>query len=47
MLMATDVDGDDVEGNNASLMTWDEGNNRNRDDGEDACAQPVVRQWRI
>ena len=49
--MATDVDNDDDEGDDASSTGCDEGDNRNRDDGEDACAsatataQPVVR-WR-
>ena len=48
MMMATDVDNDDDEGNDASSTGCDKGDNRNRDDGEDACAlatattQPVV-----
>ena len=53
--MATDVDDDDNddEGNGASLTGCDEGDNRNCDDGEDACAsatamtQPVVRRRRV
>jgi hypothetical protein len=36
--MATDVDDNNDEGNDASLTTCDEGDNRNCDDGEDACA---------
>jgi hypothetical protein len=36
--MAMDIDDDNDEGNNASSMTCNEGDNRNRDDGEDACA---------
>jgi len=50
-MMATDVDDDDDEGDDASSMGCDEGDNRNRDDSEDACAlamattQPVVT-WR-
>jgi hypothetical protein len=37
--MATDVDDDDDEGNDASLTgCCDEGDNRNRYNGEDACA---------
>jgi hypothetical protein len=36
--MATDVDDDDNEGDYASSTTCDEGDNHNRDDGEDACA---------
>ena len=37
--MATDVEDDDNnKGNDASLTTCDEGDNHNRDDGEDACA---------
>ena len=38
MTMATDLDNDDDEGDDASLTGCDEGDNRNRDDGEDACA---------
>ncbi len=51
--MATDVDDKDDEGDDASSTGCDEGDNRNRDDGEDACAsatattQPVVRRWRV
>jgi hypothetical protein len=51
--MATDVDDNDDEGDDASLTGCDEGDNRNRDDGEDACAsatattQPVVRRRRV
>jgi hypothetical protein len=52
-MMAADVDNDDDEGNDASSTGCDEGDNRNRDDGEDACAlatattQPVVRRQRV
>ncbi len=48
--MATDLDDDDDRGDYASLTGCDEGDNRNRDDGKDACAsatattQPVVRR---
>jgi hypothetical protein len=48
--MAMDVDDDDDEGDDASSTGCDEGDNCNRDDGEDACAsatattQPVVRR---
>jgi len=48
--MVTDVDYDDDEGDDASSTGCDEGDNRNRDDGKDACAsamattQPVVRR---
>ena len=48
--MATDVDNKDDEGDDASLTGCDEGDNRNRDDGKDACAsatattQPDVRR---
>ena len=48
--MATDVDDKDDVGNDASSTRCDEGDNRNRDDGKDACAsatattQPVVRR---
>jgi hypothetical protein len=51
--MATDVDDDDNEGDDASSTGCDEGDNRNRDDSEDACTlamvttQPVVRRRRI
>jgi len=38
MMMATDVDNDDNEGDNASSTTCDEGDNRNCKTGEDACA---------
>jgi hypothetical protein len=37
MKMATDVNDDDDKGNNARLMTSDEGNNCNCDDGKDTC----------
>ena len=53
MTMATDVDDDDNKGDDASLTGCNEGDNRNRDDGEAACAsatattQPVVRRWRV
>jgi hypothetical protein len=52
-MMVTDVDDNEDEGNNASLTGCDEGDNRNRNDGEDACAsatattQPVVRRRRV
>ena len=36
--MAMDVDDNDNEGENASLTMCKEGDNRNRDVGEDACA---------
>jgi len=46
--MTTDVDDD--KGNNASLTTCDKGDNRNHDDGKDACAStattPAHRQRR-
>jgi hypothetical protein len=48
--MATDVDDKDDEGDDASLTGCDEGDNRNCDDGKDACAsatattQPDVRR---
>jgi len=48
--MATDVDNDGDEGDDASSTGCDEGDKRNRDDGKDACAsatvttQPVVRR---
>ncbi len=42
MTMAMDVDDDDDEGDDASLMTCDEGDNHNRDDGEDACASTAT-----
>ena len=51
--MATDVDNDDNEGDDASLTGYDEGDNRNHDNGKDACAsvmattQPVVRRRRV
>ena len=51
--MASDVDNNDDEGDDASSTGCDEGDNRNRDDGKDACAsatattQPVVRRRRI
>jgi len=49
-MMATDVDDDDNEGDNISLTTCDEGDNHNRDDGEDACVSmattPAHRQRR-
>ena len=51
--MATDVDDDVDEGDDASSTGCDEGDNRNRDDSEDACTlvtattQPVVRQRRV
>ena len=46
--MATDNDDNNDEGDDASSTGCDEGDNRNRDDGKDACAsatattQPVV-----
>jgi hypothetical protein len=49
-MMATDVDDDDNEGDKSSSTTCNEGDNRNCDNGEDACAlatettQPVVRR---
>ena len=52
-MMAMDVDDNDDKGDDASLTGCDEGDNRNRDDGEDACAsatattQPVVRRRRV
>jgi hypothetical protein len=45
--MVMDVDGDNDEGDNTSLTAWDKGDNRNRDNGEDACAQPFVRRWYV
>ena len=51
--MATDVDDDDDEGDDASSMGCNEGDNRNRNNGKDACAsatattQPVVRRQRV
>ena len=51
--MATDVNDDDNEGDDASSTGCDEGDNRNRDDGKDACAsatamtQPVVRRRHV
>jgi hypothetical protein len=47
--MATDVDDDDNKGDDASSATCDEGDNHNRNDGEDACAStattPAHRRW--
>jgi len=45
--MVMDVDGDNDEGDNTSLTAWDKGDNRNRDNGEDACTQPFVRRWYV
>jgi hypothetical protein len=51
--MAVDVDDDDDEGNDAISTGCDEGDNRNLDNGEDACAsataktQPAVRRRRV
>ena len=51
--MAREVDNDDNEGDDASLTGYDEGDNRNHDNGKDACAsvmattQPVVRRRRV
>jgi hypothetical protein len=36
--MVTDVNDDNDTGNGASLTTSNEGDNRNRNDGKDACA---------
>ena len=36
--MATDVGNDDNKGDDAGSTTCDEGDNHNRDNGEDACA---------
>jgi len=41
-MMATDVDDNDDEGDDASSMTCDEGDNHNRDDGKDACASTAT-----
>ena len=41
-MMATDVDDDDDEGNDASLTTCDKGDNHNCDDGKDACASTAT-----
>ena len=47
--VATDIDNNDDEGNDASSMTCDKGDNHNRDDGKDTCAStattPAHRQW--
>jgi hypothetical protein len=43
MTMATDVDNDDDEGDDASSTMCDEGDNHNRDNGEDACASTATR----
>ncbi len=40
--MATDVDDDDDEGDDASLTTCNKGDNRNRNDGKDACASTAT-----
>jgi len=40
--MATDVDDANYEGDDASLMTCNEGDNHNRDDGKDACASTAT-----
>ena len=40
--MAMDVDNDDDEGDNASLMMCDKGDHCNRDDGKDACASTAT-----
>jgi hypothetical protein len=51
--MATDVDDNDDEGNDASLTGCDKGDNRNRNISKDACAlvkamtQPIVRRRRV
>ena len=52
-MMAMDVNYDNNEGNDTSSMGCNKGDNRNRDDGEDACAsatamtQPVMRRQRV
>jgi len=51
--MASDVNDNNDEGNDASSTGCNEGDNRNRDDGKDACTsatvttQPVVRRRRV
>jgi hypothetical protein len=40
--MGMDVDDDDNEGDDASSTGCDEGDNCNRDDGEDACASATA-----
>ena len=53
MTMATDVDDNDDKGDDASSTGCDEGDNHNRDNGEDTCAsvtamtQPVVRRRHV
>jgi hypothetical protein len=42
--MAREVDNDDNEGDDASLTGYDEGDNRNHDNGKDACASVASRQ---
>ena len=48
--MAMDVDNNDDEGNDASLMMCDKGDHCNCDNGKDACASmattPAHRRWR-
>jgi hypothetical protein len=40
--MATDVDNDDDEGDDASLTGCNEGDNSNRDDGKSACTSATA-----
>ena len=46
--MATDIDDNNDEGDDASLTTCDKGDNRNCDAGEDACASTATtpEHWR-
>ena len=41
-MKATDVDDDENEGDDASSTTCDEGDNRNCNDGKDACASAEI-----
>ncbi len=40
--VATDIGNNDDEGNDASSMTCDKGDNHNRDDGKDTCASTAT-----
>ncbi len=42
MTMVMDVDDNDNKGGEASLMTCNEGDNHNRNDGKDPCASTAT-----